>query len=65
MLTWYAAGLVAAIAVAWLAAMLHASGHAPVGLVSIGVGTALGVALGTISRDATTSHGREDSSSAR
>jgi ABC-type uncharacterized transport system permease subunit len=45
MLLWYASGLVAAIAVAWLSAMLHVSGHAPVGLLSLGVGILLGATL--------------------
>ncbi len=45
MLIWYAAGTVAAIVIAWLASLVHASGHAPLGLVSIAVGVALGVAL--------------------
>jgi hypothetical protein len=41
-------GLVAAIAVAWLGATVHQSGHAPLGLVSIGVGLTLGAALFTL-----------------
>jgi hypothetical protein len=45
MLIWYGAGSVAAIAIAWLAALVHASGHAPLGLVSLAVGIALGVVL--------------------
>jgi hypothetical protein len=48
MLRWYAAGLVAAIALAWLAAMVHASGRAPVGLTSIAIGTMLGAILPAI-----------------
>ncbi len=48
MLFWYAAGLVAAIAIAWLAALLHLSGNAPVGLLSLGVGIALGAALSAL-----------------
>lgn len=48
MLIWYAAGAVAAIFVAWLAALIHASGHAPIGLVSLGVGVALGSILAAI-----------------
>jgi hypothetical protein len=39
---------VAAIAIAWAAAMIHRSGHAPLGLVSLGVGIALGAALRSI-----------------
>jgi hypothetical protein len=45
MLIWYGAGAVAAIVIAWLAALVHASGHAPLGLVSLVVGISLGVAL--------------------
>jgi ABC-type uncharacterized transport system permease subunit len=48
MLVWYAGGLVAAIAVAWLGAMLHVSGHAPIGLLSLGVGILLGAVIGGI-----------------
>jgi ABC-type uncharacterized transport system permease subunit len=45
MLIWYGAGAVAAIFVAWVASLIHASGNAPLGLVSIGVGATLGVFL--------------------
>jgi ABC-type uncharacterized transport system permease subunit len=45
MLIWYGAGAVAAIAIAWLAALVHASGHAPIGLISLAVGIALGAVL--------------------
>jgi hypothetical protein len=45
---WYITGAGAALAIAWLAAVLHASGHAPLGLVSLGVGAALGAALAAI-----------------
>jgi ABC-type uncharacterized transport system permease subunit len=45
MLIWYGAGAVAAILIAWLAALVHASGHAPIGLVSLAVGIALGAVL--------------------
>ena len=45
MLIWCGAGVVAAIVVAWFAALVHASGHAPVGLVSLAVGILLGAAL--------------------
>lgn len=45
MLIWYAAGTVAAIGIAWLAALVHASGHAPIGLVPLVVGIALGTTL--------------------
>jgi hypothetical protein len=48
MFIWYAAGSLAAIAVAWLAALLHIAGRAPVGIVSIGVGLFLGAVLGGI-----------------
>src|SRR5262249_11472180 len=39
---------VAAIAIAWLAAQIHASGRAPVGLTSFGIGALLGIASGAI-----------------
>jgi hypothetical protein len=42
---WLLTGSLAAIAVGWVAAQIHASGHAPVGLVSVGVGAVLGIAL--------------------
>ena len=42
---WYTAGFLAAVAVAWLAAIIHVSGHAPIGLLSLGVGIALGAIL--------------------
>jgi hypothetical protein len=45
MLTWYITSAGAALAIAWLAAMLHLSGHAPLGLISLGVGAALGASL--------------------
>jgi hypothetical protein len=48
MLSWYITSAGAALAVAWLAAMLHLSGYAPVGLISLGVGAALGAALTAI-----------------
>src|SRR4051794_37317277 len=48
MLIWYGASAVAAIVIAWGAAMIHASGHAPVGIVSILVGGVLGAALAGI-----------------
>lgn len=48
LLRWFACGTVAAVAVAWLAMLVHRSGKAPLGLVSMGVGVALGVALGWI-----------------
>jgi hypothetical protein len=44
-LLWYLGGFVAAIAVGWLAAMLHVAGFAPLGLVSLGVGSLLGMVL--------------------
>jgi hypothetical protein len=44
----YLLGLIAAIAVAWIGGAIHQSGHAPLGLVSIGVGAALGAILATI-----------------
>jgi hypothetical protein len=48
MLIWYAAGLIAAVTIAWLAATLQLSGHAPVGLLPAGVGVALGAVLSAI-----------------
>jgi hypothetical protein len=44
----YTFGMIAAVAIAWLAATIHRSNHAPVGLVSIGVGAALGASLASI-----------------
>ncbi|MEX0612911.1 MAG: hypothetical protein WD738_21145 [Pirellulales bacterium] len=44
-LLWYVAGLVVSFAIAWVAALLQLSGYAPVGIVSLGVGLALGAAL--------------------
>src|SRR4051794_26885362 len=46
LITWYAAGVVIAVLVGWLAAQIHATGHAPIGLISIGVGIVLGVSIG-------------------
>src|SRR5437762_7591043 len=48
MLIWYGVGAVAAMVIAWLAALVHASGHAPLGLVSLAVGIALGSILSAI-----------------
>jgi hypothetical protein len=48
MILFYVAGSIAAIAVAWFASLVHASGHAPLGLVSIGVGIALGAVVSVI-----------------
>jgi ABC-type uncharacterized transport system permease subunit len=42
---WYAVGLIAAIAVGWLAAVVHGAGHAPIGILSLAVGIALGIIL--------------------
>jgi hypothetical protein len=44
-LIWYTGGLIAAIVIGWLAALLHAAGVAPIGFVSFGIGAALGTAL--------------------
>ena len=41
----YVAGAVAAIAIGWLAAKLHVAGFAPIGLISLGIGIALGATL--------------------
>ncbi len=48
MALFYVAGSIAAIVVAWFASLIHASGHAPLGLVSLGVGIALGAAVRVI-----------------
>src|SRR5262249_54916464 len=48
MLIWYGAGAVTAIFVAWVASLIHSSGNAPLGLVSIGVGATLGVFLANL-----------------
>jgi hypothetical protein len=48
MLLWYAAGVIAAIVIAWVGALVHASGYAPIGLISLGVGVALGAAVGIL-----------------
>jgi hypothetical protein len=48
MLIWYGAGAIAAIVIAWLAALVHATGHAPLGLVSLAVGIILGATLSAI-----------------
>ena len=42
---WYLGGIVAGAAIGWIAAKCHQSGMAPVGLVSLGVGLALGFVL--------------------
>ncbi len=45
LLKWFLTGATAAVAIGWLAARIHASGYAPVGLVSLGVGVLLGAVL--------------------
>lgn len=45
LLIWFGAGAVAAVAVAWIAARIHLSGNAPVGLTSLAIGAMLGAAL--------------------
>lgn len=45
LLTWFGAGAVAAVAVAWIAARIHLSGQAPLGLTSLAIGALLGAAL--------------------
>ncbi len=42
---WYLGGIGAGAAIGWIAAKCHQSGLAPVGLVSLGVGLALGYVL--------------------
>jgi hypothetical protein len=41
-------GCVVAVVIAWIGALLHRSGFAPVGILSIGVGISLGVVLAAI-----------------
>jgi hypothetical protein len=41
-------GCSVAVVIAWIGALIHRSGYAPVGIVSIGVGIALGAALAAI-----------------
>jgi hypothetical protein len=45
LLLWLASGVIAACVVGWIAAQIHMSGHAPVGLVSAGAGMLLGFLL--------------------
>jgi hypothetical protein len=45
LLLWLASGAIAAGVVGWIAAQVHLSGHAPVGLVSAGAGVLLGFLL--------------------
>jgi hypothetical protein len=45
---WYAGGMLAAVAIGWFAARLHAAGIAPVGLMSLLVGAMLGAALAAL-----------------
>jgi hypothetical protein len=45
MLLWYVGGLLGALGISWIASTLHSAGFAPIGLVSIAVGLALGTAL--------------------
>ena len=45
LLLWLASGAIAACVVGWIAAQIHLSGHAPVGLVSAGAGVLLGFLL--------------------
>lgn len=42
---WVLAGLLASVGIAWLAAKLHSAGFAPVVLLPLGVGVALGAAI--------------------
>jgi hypothetical protein len=48
MLRWYIGGLLAALAISWIASRFHSAGFAPIGLLSICVGLALGATLSTI-----------------
>src|SRR3954470_19199070 len=45
LLLWLASGAIAACVVGWIAAQIHLTGRAPVGLVSAGAGALLGFAL--------------------
>ncbi len=45
MLRWSMYGVVVAIVLAWFGAIIHASGYAPLGLVSLGLGATLGAVL--------------------
>jgi hypothetical protein len=45
---WLAAGFVASICLAWIAAKIHATVAPPVGSVSLGVGLILGLTLGSL-----------------
>jgi ABC-type uncharacterized transport system permease subunit len=45
---WVGGGWIAAMGVGSVAAMVHLSGHAPLGLVSLGVGVGLGLILGIL-----------------
>jgi hypothetical protein len=42
-LLWIVLGLIGAVVVGWLSAKIHASGHAPIGLTSFGIGALLGM----------------------
>jgi hypothetical protein len=44
-LRWYLGGIIAGATIGWIAAKCHQSGLAPVGLLSLGVGLALGYVL--------------------
>jgi hypothetical protein len=48
MLTWWLSGAVAAIGIAFVAAVIHSAVQAPVGSVSVGVGITLGLVLGAL-----------------
>jgi hypothetical protein len=45
MTRWYVTGLIASLAIGWIASNIHLSGHAPFGVVSLVVGLSLGAAL--------------------
>jgi hypothetical protein len=48
----------AAIAIGWLAARIHASGYAPLGLTSFGVGAFLGIVVGMMASSRKVSNAR-------
>jgi len=45
---WYAGGVVVAVVLGWIAAAFHAAGRAPIGILPLGVGLALGAILSGI-----------------
>lgn len=58
LLVWFLAGSVSAVVIGWLAAKIHASGHAPLGLTSLGVGAVLGATLSFLAAQQLRAHTR-------